>query len=149
MRFLPAIGLLCSVLAVSGCSREAGETEVLRIGGRTLRCEIADSAAERARGLMGRTDIPPGTGMLFVFDSPRRLRFWMKNCPVPIDVAFVSEDWVITDIHTMAPHDTTSNYSSSQWCLYAVETAGGWYAEQGIRAGDRFRPPRGVRFEPE
>jgi len=49
--------------------------------------EIAATPEQRALGLMGRSEVPRGTGMIFLFDEPAREGFWMKNCLVALDIA--------------------------------------------------------------
>src|SRR5689334_22115975 len=41
--------------------------------------EVADTPETRARGLMYRTSLADGHGMLFVFDEDEDHEFWMKN----------------------------------------------------------------------
>lgn len=70
--------------------------------------EIADSPAERERGLMYRDDLPAGSGMLFVYDAPRQVSFWMRNTFIPLDLIFMDESGTIRHIHPNArPMDET------------------------------------------
>ncbi|MEO1909117.1 MAG: DUF192 domain-containing protein, partial [Paracoccus sp. (in: a-proteobacteria)] len=41
--------------------------------------EVVDTPASRAQGLMYRKDVPPGTGMLFIYEQPQPVSFWMRN----------------------------------------------------------------------
>ncbi|MGN6331030.1 MAG: DUF192 domain-containing protein [Motilibacteraceae bacterium] len=54
-----------------------------------LRVETAWTAAEQERGLMGRREVPPGTGMLFPFSPPAAQTFWMRDTLVPLDIAWI------------------------------------------------------------
>jgi uncharacterized membrane protein (UPF0127 family) len=60
---------------------------------------------------------------------------WMKNTLIPLDVAFIRKDGVITDIKVMKAHDLTT-VSSSEKVLYAWEMNVGWFKENGIIVGD-------------
>lgn len=70
--------------------------------------EIADDAAERARGLMFREELSRDAGMLFVYDDARPVSFWMRNTLISLDLVFMDETGVIRHIHENAvPLDET------------------------------------------
>jgi uncharacterized protein len=71
------------------------ETVDVVLGGVPLRLEVADEPEERATGLMGRTDVPAGTGMVFLYDAPLRTRFYMFQVPVPLTAVFVRDGEVV------------------------------------------------------
>lgn len=60
-----------------------------------LRVEVARTAAEQERGLMGRRSVPAGTGMLFPFASPAAQTFWMRDTLVPLDIAWIRDGRVV------------------------------------------------------
>ena len=70
--------------------------------------ELAISPQERARGLMFRETLPGRSGMLFVFDPPQPVAFWMKNTLIPLDIIFVDRAGTVTHVHQGAiPGDLT------------------------------------------
>ncbi|WP_171121540.1 MULTISPECIES: DUF192 domain-containing protein [unclassified Ruegeria] len=70
--------------------------------------ELAITPQERSRGLMFRESLPTRSGMLFVFDPPQPVVFWMKNTLIPLDIIFIDRAGVITHIHQGAvPGDLT------------------------------------------
>ena len=77
--------------------------------------------------------------MLFVFDSDESQRFWMKNTLIPLSIAYITRDSLITDILEMAPLDTTTPYVSSKAVLYALEMNSGWFQSHDIKPGDTVR----------
>ncbi|MDR0770062.1 MAG: DUF192 domain-containing protein [Burkholderiales bacterium] len=111
----------------------------LTIGTHTVIAEVAQTPEQRERGLMHRFTLPGGHGMLFVFDRPQPLSFWMKNTPVPLSIAFIDERGTILNIRDMAPNDDKTLHQSQGNALYALEVRKGWFAEQGIKAGASVR----------
>lgn len=73
-----------------------------------IQVELADDEAERAQGLMFRKSLEQGSGMLFVYDTPRAVSFWMRNTYIPLDLVFLDQTGVIRHIHPRAvPLDET------------------------------------------
>ncbi|MCW2606796.1 MAG: hypothetical protein JWO60_1489 [Frankiales bacterium] len=60
-----------------------------------VRAEVADSPEERAVGLMDRASVPPGTGMVFLYDAPSTGRFYMFHVGIPLTAVFASEGEVV------------------------------------------------------
>lgn len=96
-----------------------------------LQVEIADSATERAEGLMGRTELPEGRGMLFIYPEPAELSFWMKNTLMPLDILFFDEQKKFIGWQAMEPCkiEPCKMYSSNKPATYALEVASGFFAE--------------------
>lgn len=116
-------------------------TATIMVGQTPLIVEVADSEPARRRGLMFRDAVPEDRGMLFVFDDAEYRRFWMRNVPIPLSIAFIRPDGVICNILDMAPHEEHGNYWSSEKAQYALETAVGWFERHGVKAGDRVVLP--------
>jgi hypothetical protein len=131
------LGAAC--LAITATSALAAElpTVELKIGNHRLIAEIAATPDTRTTGLMRRFSLQPDHGMLFVFDVPQPLAFWMHNTYVPLSIAFAGADGRILNIDDMAPQ-TDDTHPSAGLALYALEMKKGWFAERGIRAGDRI-----------
>ena len=136
MKFLTACALAI-VMALGGlASAEDLPTVQLSIKGHRLVAETATTTATRTIGLMHRFSLKPDHGMLFVFDAPQPLAFWMKNTFVPLSIAFIGVDGRILNIEDMAPQ-TEATHPSRGPALYALEMKKGWFAERSIVAGDR------------
>ena len=100
-----------------------------------LKIEIADTPNKREAGLMGRKILASDRGMLFKFPEIQRLGFWMKNTYIPLDIAFLNEKGVITQIEKMSPLSTRSIQSVLP-CKYALEVNKNWFDNNNINIGD-------------
>lgn len=99
---------------------------------------LALTADQRRHGLMEVTSLPDATGMLFVYDEPRELGYWMKNTLVPLDLAAITADGEISDIMPMepCPPDTDCpTYRPEGSAVAGLETSQGWLDEVGVEAG--------------
>ena len=109
----------------------------LRMGDTAVRAEVADEFDERTIGLMGRTELKDGEGMLFVFREPQRLGFWMRDTLIPLSIAYLNGDGIIREIHDLKPLDETSAESTFSDLVYALEVPQGWFGRNKILPGDK------------
>jgi len=112
------------------------ETKTLRVKDLYITAEIADTPQKRQLGLMYRNELEENRGMLFIFPLPNYLSFWMKNTYIPLSIAFIDTNGIITEIEDMEPETTTSHVSQflSQ---YALEMNQGWFEKNNIKVGDK------------
>jgi len=110
-------------------------TGIVTIGDDVFRVEIAATDEARLRGLMSRESLAPDAGMLFIFDAPRYLSFWMVDTLIPLDIAFIREDLTISSLDTMEPLTRTS-HASIEPIPMALEVPAGEFARRGITPGD-------------
>ena len=128
----------CAIAAMLAFATRAAGAELpvrsLTIGKHRLVAEVATTPDQRSTGLMHRFSLRPDHGMLFVFERPERLSFWMRNTFIPLSIAFIGADGRIVNIEDMVPQTETSHWSRGP-ALYALEMRKGWFAERGIREG--------------
>lgn len=79
-------------------------------------------------------------GMLFEYPNPDWRHFWMKNCPIPIDVAYINRGR-IEEIRHMTPgygidQRELRHYESHAVANFALEMPKGWFDEHGVKPGD-------------
>ena len=110
-------------------------TRTLTIDGHSLIVEVASTPKTRETGLMNRFSLQPDHGMLFVFEAPQPMAFWMKNTYIPLSIAFVDAKGRILNIEDMRPQDEATHWSKGP-ALYAIEMRQGWFATRGIAEGD-------------
>ncbi len=153
---LVALGLGCWLIVSGGCdggrrSAAPGQSRTpeeptrytVTVGGVALQVEVAATPQEHRRGLSGRREVAPGTGMLFVYSQEESKRsetplrsFWMKDTLVPLTVAFLNGEGGITQMDDMTPLSLAS-HESREPVRYALEVPQGWFEESGIEVGDR------------
>jgi uncharacterized membrane protein (UPF0127 family) len=122
--------------------RADGQLEFLcpdRPVGATIRIEIADSPATRAKGLMGRLLKDDAEGMLFIFETPASQNFWMRNTPGSLDIIFVAEDGRVLNIAEQTLPLSDRTYSSNGPASFVVEVRGGFARRFDIEQRCRIR----------
>ena len=132
--------IACCTLLLAACSSPRDSTVRLTApDGHTISVvtEVADDDAERERGLMGRTSLQDGHGMVFLFDAEQQLYFWMKDTLIPLDVLYFDADGRYVSAATMPPcqTDPCSNYASARPAKTALEVPAGFVAKNGVGAG--------------
>ena len=99
---------------------------------------IADTSAQRQRGLMYATGLPPANAMLFIFDDPPvHGGFWNNNVPIDLHVAFLDAEGRIMEFVTLEARSREIRRPSQPYS-YALEMPAGRYAELGIGVEDRL-----------
>lgn len=116
-------------------------TIATRDGQRRFEVWLADSPARRAQGLMFVEQLPPGTGMLFVYGSPGTVSMWMKNTLIPLDMLFLAADGRVTRIARNTKPHSLATISSMGPVVGVLEIGGGESARLGIDTGDRIVHP--------
>jgi uncharacterized membrane protein (UPF0127 family) len=139
--------VLLALMVAAGCHqaqpKSRGEPEVIlstRAGEQRVKVEIARSEAERQRGLMYRQSLEPGRGMIFLWDRPERLKFWMKNTYIPLDMIFIASDKHVVYVEDNAePLTMGTRGPDGEDSQYVLEVPGGWARAHGIERGVNVR----------
>ena len=136
----PFLALAAGVANAAGCAPDQVD---IRDADTTLRfkVEVRDDAAERAQGLMFRESLPKFSGMLFVYETPQPVAFWMKNTLIPLDMLFFDGEGRLVRVKSGAqPHDETPVVGGDS-IQYVLEINAGLAAELGIDPGAELRHP--------
>lgn len=144
--------LLAGGMLLASCSQLATPrltTLDIRVGHAAARVEIANTPQVRERGLMYRAKLEPDAGMLFVYPSPRRLSFWMKNTIIPLDIGYFDGDRYLIEVYSMKPQpegkeEDLKTYTSTEPAQYALEMNPGWFAKHGLKKYAPLRLPREI-----
>jgi uncharacterized membrane protein (UPF0127 family) len=96
---------------------------------------------------MFRHSLGDNAGMLFFLEGPQTASFWMKNCFIPLSVAFIGKDGTILEIHDMQPppqgipdDQEPLTRSDSGQIYYALEANLHWFSLNGVKPGDKITP---------
>jgi uncharacterized membrane protein (UPF0127 family) len=103
--------------------------------------EIADTYDARAKGLMFRKSLARFSGMLFFYDEPQSVSFWMENTLIPLDMIFMDHTGLVVNIHSNAvPLDRTAIFGGND--IFAVlEINGGLGKALGVQIGASMQHP--------
>ena len=132
--FSSGFGLVAAFCFVACADAAELPTTTLTINEHRIVAEVATTQDQRSLGLMNRFSLQPDHGMLFVFERPEPLAFWMKNTYIPLSIAFIAADGRIVNIEDMQPQTEDSHWSKGP-ALYALEMKKGWFQERGIGPG--------------
>ncbi len=104
--------------------------------------EIADDVTERAQGLMFRESMAATAGMLFIYEEPQTVAFWMRNTLIPLDMIFLDETGLVTVVQENAvPLDETPIPGGDD-VLMVLEINGGMASTLGITPGSQMLHPQ-------
>jgi len=125
----------------SGCVQEKAQINTACFeSSKCVSLEIAKTGSERETGLMFRESLRQNTGMLFVFESPGRSGFWMKNTLIPLDIIWIGSNGTIVDVFENAQPCKTPECpvmfpnESASW---ALEVNAGFAKQNNIKKGQR------------
>jgi len=130
--------VLYSVFFLSHSTAFSAERIDISINNIPLTVETAKTPQELETGLMHRTELKDGTGMLFFFKNPDRYCMWMKNTLIPLSVAFISPSGKIINIEHMQPQSLRLHCADAP-ASFALEVPYGWFGKNNISAGDTFK----------
>ncbi|MCT8160784.1 DUF192 domain-containing protein [Pseudoruegeria sp. SHC-113] len=149
MRFLARVraqvlGLVLAAVAGPAMA-EACRADLLELRGDfgtgRFTVEVVDTPESRAQGLMFRESMASGAGMLFVYEKPQSVAFWMKNTLIPLDMIFAAADGTVRHVHSNAvPGDLTA-IPGGKDIQFVLEINGGLAKAIGIAPGAELRHP--------
>ena len=104
---------------------------------------IGRAVAKRALGLMNRASMAADHGMLFIFDTPDKYGFWMKNTKIALDLVFLDGSGKVVGIYSLKPNDLTQVACDTD-SLFAIELPAGSAKTLDLKTGDTVGLPEKV-----
>lgn len=104
----------------------------IKIHNKEYKVKEATSSEEKAKGLQGIDKLPEDEGMLFYFDPPQDVQFWMKDVSIPLDIVFIDDDEEVIKVQEGIPNDET--FIEAPDVAYVLEVN----ANSGIQVGDEL-----------
>jgi len=122
--------------------RPAG-TLVMLPDGSTVHVELASTPAEQAYGLMGRTSLPEGRGMLFIHGDMEKHPYWMYHCKIGLDIVWMDGDHRIVEMSPDTPpclgkSSTCPNYGGHVESQFVLELPVGSVKKHHLANGERI-----------
>lgn len=159
MMILPKLATVALALGIAACSPQAAEQvpepttaaasavhpvsglEIIPVtittdsGTHVIQAEVAASIEAQMRGLMFRNEMGPDEGMLFPYEEPEMLSFWMRNTVLPLDLIFIDANRTVINIGNGIPYNEVS-VAADREGIAVLELIAGRSAELGIEPGD-------------
>lgn len=115
-------------------------TLVMLPDGSTVHVELATTERQREYGLMERTKLPEGRGMLFVLDEEKPHAFWMYHCKIALDIVWMNTAHQIVEMSPNTPPctgkaATCPNYGGRAPSKYVLELPAGSIKRHGLGVG--------------
>lgn len=147
-KYMAALFVAIGTLGYGECTRAQTTTQPqmnlpriqLSAGMHLINAQVASTPLEREIGLMHRTEMPVNEGMIFVFENPSALCFWMKNTHIPLTAAFIADDGSIINLADMKPM-TTESHCAKVPARFVLEMNQGWFSKRGVREGQKISGP--------
>ena len=103
---------------------------------------LALTPEQQRRGLMHVRQLPPSSGMLFVYRDDDMHSMWMKNTYIPLDILFIRRDGSVASIVEMTEPLSLQSIASIEPVAYVLELNGGISAKLGIDSESVVYLPR-------
>ncbi len=115
---------------------------VLEVPGRdpvTFQVEVANNDETRQRGLMFRNQMNADAGMIFLFEAPEHMSFWMHNTYLPLDMVFITTEMRVLGVVENAEPRTDDAREVEGDSQYVLELNAGTARQYGIGPGVHVR----------
>ena len=136
--FLAGCGGGSSAAKDSAALKSIDDRFAIQVGDRTVQMQIAAEATEMQKGLMFRETMGADEGMLFIYEAPQQMSFWMRNTKLPLDIGYFDATGELKEIYPLYPFDERTVASRAKNLQFALEMNQGWYQQAGVKPGAKL-----------
>lgn len=104
----------------------------IEIGSKEYEVTLAITEDEKSKGLQHKKKLADNEGMLFVYDEPEEVSFWMKDTEIPLDIIFINNEYEVISVHKGKPLDETPIVEDDVLLVLEVNQS------SGIKPGDEL-----------
>lgn len=140
-----ALALATGKITTLPFTTQPNQISDLTVGANKLTIEVADTKEKRSKGLGDRQSLASNSGMLFVFDSPAQVPFWMKGLKFPLDFIWIKDSKVVDLIKNAQPPQVGQKdqdlpfYLPNQTINQALEVNTGYIDSHNVKVGDEVK----------
>lgn len=102
----------------------------IKIGNKEYEVLVAETEEEKTKGLQDVEELDDDEGMLFVYNEPQQVVFWMQDTTIPLDIIFINDDFEVISVQKGVP--LSEDLLIEDNVLYVLEVS----QNSGIQAGD-------------
>jgi uncharacterized membrane protein (UPF0127 family) len=139
-RVFALISLLISIQFSGGMSHasvSSFEQGYVQIKEKLIRVEFAKTNDEKTIGLSNRYLNANNSFMLFIYNQPQRMSFWMKDTRKDLSIAFIDANNKIVQIENLKAKSLKILDSKSTQIKYVLEVPKGYFGLNKIKVGDK------------
>src|SRR3989344_4003382 len=112
------------------------EVKIIKINDVSIEVEVVDTPETRKLGLSGKPDLPDGTGMFFIFETPDQYGFWMKDMNFAIDIVWIDENLRVVNVERgVLPETFPQVFYPNKAVKYVLELPAGAAVKYRIDVG--------------
>jgi uncharacterized membrane protein (UPF0127 family) len=131
-----AMGLGCALPVQAEMRRETLKL-ITASGEHTFDVEIAETAEQKAKGLMFRRSLPESAGMIFPYEPPQEATMWMRNTYISLDMVFIRADGIVHRVEFGTEPFSEAVVASHGDVAAVLELKAGVASRIALKAGDR------------
>lgn len=128
----------------SGSASSLNTRSVTLPDGYQVIAELALTSSDMERGMMYRTELLAGHGMLFVHGEAGRYPYWMANCKIPLDIIWMDGSHRVVEISANTPPCPSGGkdcptYGGHAVATFALELGAGEAARHQVTVGSSIQ----------
>ena len=120
--------------------QEQNKTALVSLGGVNVTASLSTTPDSQSKGLSIKDSLNEKEGMLFIFESPQKYSFWMKDMKFPIDIIWINSTGKIVHIEkNLSPCYLLlpcPSYAPNNDSLYVLEVVSNFTNKFGVSVGD-------------